>query len=189
MTVEIPVVPVTPVTPVTPEPVVPVTPVVPVVPVVEPVKEIMIPKERFDEVNNKHKLLADQMATMEASKLAMEKELADMKLASEGTQTSIKETTDKLTSEVEKYKTLVGEMVASKLQAIPEDMRELVPAELSDEQKIAWISKAEEKGLFKKQAQVVVGTPLNHSSNADALDKVQKMNPLQALVSFYSGSK
>lgn len=191
MTVEVPVVPaqteppVAPVTSVvTPEP-----PVTPVTPVVEPEKEIMIPKTRFDEVNSKHKELAGQLATMEASKLAMEKEIADMKLASEGTQTSIKETTEKLTSEVEKYKTLVGEMVASKLQAIPEDMQDLVPTELSDEQKIAWISKAEEKGLFKKQAQVVVGTPLNHSSNADALDKVQKMNPLQALVSFYSGSK
>lgn len=174
------------------EPVVPVTE--PVVPVAEPVappveapKEVMIPKGRFDEVNNKQKELAGELEQMKQAKLAMEKELANMKLASEGTQNSIKETTEKLQSEVEKYKTLMGEMVASKLQAIPEDMHDLVPEGLSDEQKIAWISKAEEKGLFKKQAQVVVGTPLNHSSNTE--EKVQKMNPLQALVSFYSGSK
>lgn len=176
---------------VTPETVEPVTPVTPesVVPPVEPVKEIMIPKARFDEVNTKHKELAGQVEEMQKTKEAMEKELSDMKIASEGTQASIKETTEKLQAEVTKYETLMGEMVASKLQAIPEELQDLVPDGLTVEQKLAWINKAEEKGLFTKQAQVVVGTPLNHSSSESKVEQVQKMNPLQALVSFYSGNK
>jgi hypothetical protein len=176
-------------TPVTPE--VPVTPVVPEAPVppVEPEKELMIPKTRFDEVNNKHKDMVGKLATLEASKLAMEKELADMKLASEGSQTSITEATDKLKAEELKYSTLMESTIASKMATIPEDMQDLVPDGLTVEQKIAWIGKAEEKGLFKKQVKANIGDALNHSSNTSQSEKLQKMNPFQALVSFYSGSK
>jgi hypothetical protein len=166
-----------------------VEPVVKTEPPVEPKKEIMIPKERFDEVNGKYKELAGQMEEMKTAKEDMQKLLADMKTAQEGTQTSIADTTAKLEAQVKSYETLMNEMVSTKLQAVPEDMQELIPEGLSTEQKLAWINKAEAKGLFKPKDKVVIGQPLNHSSEQDKVERMKKMNPLQLLASYYGDSK
>jgi uncharacterized coiled-coil DUF342 family protein len=153
-------------------------------------KDIMIPKERFDEVNGKYKELSAQVKAMEEAKEAMEAQLAEMKQASEQTNTSISETTEKLEGQVKQYETLLNEMVSTKLQAIPEDMQELIPEGLSTEQKLSWINKAESKGLFGKKAQQVeIGKPLNHSSEQDKAERMKKMNPLQLLASYYGDSK
>lgn len=158
---------------------------------VETKKDIMIPKERFDEVNGKYKELSSQVAEMQKAKEAMEAQLAEMKKASEATQSSITETTSKLEDQVKSYETLMNEMVQTKLQAIPEEMQDLIPEGLSTEQKLAWINKAEAKGLFKKEEKpkVVVGQPLNHSSEQDRAERMKKMNPLQLLASYYGDSK
>lgn len=150
-------------------------------------KEIMIPKERFDEVNGKYKELAGQMEEMQKAKEAMEAQLAEMKQTSEATQTSITETTSKLEGQVKQYESLMQEMVTTKLSTIPEEMHELIPEGLSVEQKLSWINKAEAKGVFGKKQIVEIGKPLNHSSEQDKAERVKKMNPLQALASFYAG--
>lgn len=151
-------------------------------------KDIMIPKERFDEVNKKYKELTSQMDEMKQAKEQMEKMLAEMKAAQEGTQSTIQETTSKLEAQVKSYEALLTEMVETKLKAVPEDMHELIPDGLSLEQKLAWINKAEAKGLFKKE-KVVIGQPLNHSSEQDKTERMKKMNPLQLLASYYGESK
>lgn len=172
------------------EPVTPVTPEVPAEPTPEPKPEVMIPKDRFDEVNKKQKELSKQVKEMEEAKAAMAAQLEEMKKSSEETQASILETTKKLEGQVNQYETVMTELVTTKLSAIPEDMRDLIPDGLSTEQKLAWINKAESKGLFKKQqTTVAVGTPLNHSSEVDKAERVRKMNPLQALAAYYSEKK
>ncbi|MDF2010203.1 hypothetical protein [Priestia megaterium] len=150
-------------------------------------KPIMIPKERFDEVNGKYKELSGQLSEMQKAKEAMEQQLAEMQKANETTSSSIQQTTEKLEGQVKQYETLIGEMVTTKLQAIPEDMHDLIPEGLSTEQKLAWINKAEGKGLFKKQKTVEIGTPLNHSSEQDTTERMKKMNPLQLFASYYGG--
>jgi seryl-tRNA synthetase len=157
-------------------------------PEVKAEKEIMIPKERFDEVNEKYKGLASQMAEMQKAKEAMEAQLAEMKTASESTSTTIKETTEKLESQVKQYETVISEMYSTKLETVPEEYHDLIP-EGSAEQKLAFINKLEQKGLLKKVKAVEIGTPLNHSANENQAERVKKMNPLQALASYYSQGK
>lgn len=157
--------------------------------VVETKKEVMIPKERFDEVNGKYKDLATQMEDMKKAKADMEKVLSDIQTANEVNKSTIAETTSKLEKQVQSYESIMNEMVATKLQTIPEDLHELIPEGLSLEQKLSWINKAESKGLLKKQPQVVVGQALNHSSDQDKAERIKKMNPLQALASYYSQAK
>lgn len=157
---------------------------------VEPKKEIMIPKERFDEVNGKYKELATQMEELKQAKAEVDRLLEDMKQQQEGTQTTLAENTSKLEAQVQSYETLMNEMVETKLQALPTELHELVPEGLTIEQKLSWINKAEAKGLFKKQTQqVVVGQPLNHSSEHDKVERMRKMNPLQLLTSYYGESR
>lgn len=157
---------------------------------VEPKKEIMIPKERFDEVNGKYKELATQMEELKQAKAEVDRLLEDMKQQQEGTQTTIAENTSKLEAQVQSYETLMNEMVETKLQALPTELHELVPEGLTIEQKLSWINKAEAKGLFKKQTQqIVVGQPLNHSSEHDKVERMRKMNPLQLLTSYYGESR
>jgi septal ring factor EnvC (AmiA/AmiB activator) len=157
----------------------------------EPKKDIMIPKERFDEVNGKYKELSTQIKDMQDAKAEMEKQLADMKEASEKTSTSITETTSKLEGQVKQYETLIGEMVTQKMAGIPEEMQDLIPDGLSSEQKLSWLNKAEAKGLFKKEEKpkAVIGQPLNHSSEQDKSERIKKMNPLQLFTSYYGEKK
>lgn len=154
-------------------------------PETETKKDIMIPKERFDEVNGKYKELSGQLSEMQKAKEAMEQQLAEMQKANETTSSSIQQTTEKLEGQVKQYETLINEMVTTKLQAIPEDLHELIPEGLSAEQKLSWINKAEGKGLFKKQKAVEIGTPLNHSSEQETTERMKKMNPLQLFASYY----
>lgn len=151
-------------------------------------KEIMIPKERFDDVNNKYKTLSAQVEKMQKDKEEMERLLQDMKQESEKTTSSIEDTTAKLETQVKQYESLMNEMVETKLKAVPEEMHDLVPDGLTVEQKLAWLNKAEAKGLFKKE-QPVIGTPLNHSAELQQKEKMKSMNPLQLLSSFYSEKK
>jgi chromosome segregation ATPase len=154
-------------------------------------KEIMIPKNRFDEVNGKYKELSTQMKEMQDAKLEMERQLAEMKEASEKTTSSITETTSKLEGQVKQYETLMGEMVTQKLADVPEDMQDLIPDGLSTEQKLSWLNKAEAKGLFKKEEKPkpTIGQPLNHSSEQDKAERIKKMNPIQLFTSYYGDKK
>lgn len=153
-------------------------------------KEIMIPKERFDEVNGKYKELASQMEEMKQAKEQMEQMLAEMKEKQEGTQSTIAETTSKLEAQVQNYEAVMNELVQTKLETVPKELHELIPEGLTVEQKLSWLNKAEAKGLFKTQtAKVVVGQPLNHSSEQDKTERMKKMNPLQLLASYYGENR
>lgn len=151
-------------------------------------KDIMIPKERFDEVNNKYKELSNQMKAMEEAKNSMEKQIAEMKESNTANSTEVDETTKKLEGQVEQYESVMNELIDTKMQAIPEEMQDLIPDGLSVEQRLSWINKAEEKGLFRKQNNVVVGQPLNHSSEQEKAEKLSKMNPRQLFASVYGGN-
>lgn len=157
----------------------------------EPKKDIMIPKERFDEVNGKYKELSTQIKEMQDAKAEMEKQLAEMKDASEKTSSSLQDTTSKLEGQVKQYETLMGDMVTQKLAGIPEEMHDLIPEGLSAEQKLSWLGKAEAKGLFKKEEKPkpTIGQPLNHSSEQDKAERIKKMNPIQLFTSYYGEKK
>lgn len=142
-------------------------------------KPVMIPKERFDEVNTKYKELAGQVA-----------EMLKAKEVAEQTATSLTTDSETLKGKVEHYETLMKGMVEVKISAIPEEMKDLIPEGLSTEQTLSWLSKAEEKGLFVKQVkQVEIGQPLNHSNEQNQEERMKKMNPLQLMASYYGGGQ
>ena len=51
-------------------------------------------------------------------------------------------------------------MVDTKLANVPEELHDLIPANLSVIEKLDWINKAEAKGLLSKQQQAPIGQPV-----------------------------
>lgn len=62
------------------------------------------------------------------------------------------------------YEALLTNIIETKLEAIPTDLKELIPENMDLVQKLTWLEKAEKRGLFNKQEKkkdVEVGKPLN----------------------------
>lgn len=67
-------------------------------------------------------------------------------------------------STIADYEALLTNIIESKQEAIPSDLKELIPDHLNLVEKLTWLEKAEKKGLFNKQVKksaVEVGKPLN----------------------------
>jgi len=173
------------------DPVTPTAPVTPVAPKADP--EAMIPKTRFDEINDKYKAMADKVT-------AFEKSQADAKLAqdqkdleAQKAQGKFEELYTNSQKELDTYKpfetrtkqleTLIQGMVETKLQAVPKEMVDLVPTNITVEQTLDWLNKAESKGLFGtgKTAPKEIGKPSNKSNETPKVDAVN-MSPLDKIL-------
>lgn len=156
-------------------------------------REVMIPKARFDEVNTSYKDVKSQLdKLLEAQKQADEAAKKEQGKYEELYSTAQKEA-DGLKSKAETFEqrtqaleTLISEMLKAKLEALPEEYRDIIPDDLSPEAKLGWIEKATAKGLFgAKKASQPIGDPTNPPKNAADLEA---LNPLQLLQAGY-GSK
>lgn len=134
-------------------------------------EEIMIPKSRFDEVNNKYRDSQKQLEEFQAAKLTAERkaqeESGEFKTLYESTSKEYADFKAEIEAVQERNKNLEGVVAGlldAKLQDIPEDFHDLIPSNLTPESKLEWISKAESKGLFGKAAQQPVGGQTNGSS-------------------------
>lgn len=173
------------------DPVTPTAPVTPVTPKADP--EAMIPKTRFDEINDKYKAMAEKVT-------AFEKSQADAKLAQEQkdleaqkAQGKFEELYTNSQKELDTYKpfetrtkeleTLIQGMVETKLQAVPKEMVDLVPTNITVEQTLDWLNKAESKGLFGtgKTEPKEIGKPSNKSNETPKVDTVN-MSPLDKIL-------
>lgn len=174
------------------EPVV-VAPVVePVAPVVEP-KDAMIPKARFDEVNNKLKEMAGQVEEFQKAQAQIKADAEAKELEAKKEQGKYEELYINTQKELDSYKTYEGRateletlikgMVDTKLQSVPTDMVDLVPNNLNVEQTLDWLNKAESKGLFgsTKQEPKEIGKPSNKSNESPKVDSV-KMSALDKIL-------
>lgn len=170
----------------------PVTPVTPVTP--DPKPETMIPKTRFDEVNSKLKEMADKVTAFEKAQ-ADAKAVADQKeLDAKKEQGKFEDLYLNTQKELDTYKTYEGRtkdletliqgMVATKLEAVPKEMVDLVPSNLTVEQTLEWLNKAESKGLFGtgKAEPKEIGKPSNKSNEAPKVDAV-KLSALDKILS------
>jgi hypothetical protein len=117
--------------------------------------ENFIPKTRFDEVNNKFKELQEKLDAMDKQKEQEELESKKKKgefeelynntqSELENTKTQFKETSQR----VEQLEGIIQTLVDAELEAVPEEMRDLVPENFTAEQKLSWITTAKKKGLF-----------------------------------------
>lgn len=155
-------------------------------------KETMIPKTRFDEVNDKFKEMADKVAEFEkaqaqaqadaeAKELEAKKEQGKFEELYKTTQAEL-EATKKYETRTQELEALIKGMVDTKLEAIPKEMVDLVPTNLTVEQTLDWLNKAESKGLFgMKQEPKEIGKPSNKSNEAPKIDKAN-LTPLQKIV-------
>lgn len=153
----------------------------------------MIPKSRFDEVNQRFKDVQSQLDQLLAEKAAAEKQAQE----EQGKFQELYETTSKEFTQVKtQYESVetrakelegvINGLLETKLTAIPEDFHDLIPGNLTPEQKLDWISKAETKGLFGKKEQKPIGETSN-PSHAQATD-LNSLSPVQLMRMGY-GSK
>lgn len=143
----------------------------------------MIPKNSFDEVNQKYKDVQTKLDELQA-----EKHLADRRAQEEsGEFKTLYETTSKEYSEFkEQFITIedrnkqlegvINSLLETKLHSIPGDFHDLIPDNLTPEAKLEWINKAETKGLFGKVPQQPVGEQTNGSEQTGITkENFQKM--------------
>ncbi|MDS9997147.1 hypothetical protein [Bacillus atrophaeus] len=91
---------------------------------------------------------------------------------------------DDLKTQVKSLSTVVESLVENKVKAIPEEFQGLIP-EGDAVSKLAWITKAEESGVFTKQVQnVEIGKPLELTQ--DDPKAVSKMSPQQKMAHYFS---
>ena len=112
----------------------------------------MIPKSRFDEINNRYRALEKEMEALRQSQQEREAEAQQQREKEMAEQNRYKELYEGAQAEIEKLKALQGEVtryregfestVQSRLDQIPEDKKHLVP-EFDDPIRLsAWLDKA-----------------------------------------------
>jgi DNA repair exonuclease SbcCD ATPase subunit len=155
--------------------------------------EVMIPKHRFDEVNNKYKEVKAQLDALlaqqaEAERKAQEEQGKFKELYEQTTNelTSFKSQYEQIEARAKQLESVIQSLLETKLSAIDEQYHDLIPDNLTPEEKLAWIDKAEQKGLFKKKGQTPIGEGTN-PSQAQAID-LNSLSPIQLLKAGY-GSK
>lgn len=153
----------------------------------------MIPKSRFDEVNQKFKDVQSQLDALlsekkEADRKAQEERGKYQELYENTTKeyTQVKSQYESVENRAKELEGVINGLLETKLTAIPEDFRDLIPGNLTPEQKLDWINKAEAKGLFSKKEQKPIGESSN-PSHAQSFD-LNSLNPMQLLRAGY-GSK
>lgn len=162
-------------------------------------KEIMIPKTRFDEVNNAYKELKAKLAEIqelnkkaEEERQKKEQEEAEKRGEFENlynkTKASLENEKASHKAAKERIEVLEGviiELLNAKLESIDKEFHDLIPDNLTPEQKLSWVTKAEQKGLFKNSdSNTPLGEPTNPKESTEEVD-IRKMNPFQLLLSGY----
>lgn len=152
----------------------------------------MIPKSRFDEVNSKYKELSEKVAEFERLQQEQSEAQAQKELEAKKEQGKFEELYSNSQKELESYKqfetrskeleSVITGMVETKLKSVPEEMHDLIPTNLSAEQTLDWIGKAESKGIFGKPEVKEIGKPSNKDQSAPKVDK-SNMSPLDKILS------
>jgi hypothetical protein len=109
----------------------------------------MIPKTRFDEVNNKNKQLQSELQALKDAEAA--KALEDKK--QQGHYEELYNTSNTelsaLKPRIESLEGVINSLLQTKLDTIPKEYHALIP-EGTPESRLAWINTAESTGLFGK---------------------------------------
>ncbi len=139
----------------------------------EPKKDqIMIPKTRFDQVKQELDQLktAQQQALIDEQKKQGEFE----KLYGQASKEleTYKKDFNSTKERAEHLEGIMTSMLNTKMETIPEEFHDLIPENLSPEQKLDWISKADAKGLFKDKSQEPLGGQTNPGAQKADLDNM-----------------
>lgn len=162
-------------------------------------EDIMIPKSRFDEVNDNYKSMKAELDRMkteqsEAEKARQKQEKEDAKNRGEyeslynETHTQLETVQSEKAAADERVQALesvITGLLDSKLEGIDKDYHDIIPEGMTPEQKLTWVNNAEQKGIFgnKQQSNEPLGKQTNpaESGTVDA----GSLNPLQKMLSGY----
>lgn len=90
---------------------------------------------------------------------------------------------------VSEYEGILNGIIDTKLAEVPENLKELVPANLSITEKLEWITKAEKSGIFKaKDTDIEIGKPLNPNNVKQQTDTT-KLSASALMAMAYGNSK
>lgn len=128
----------------------------------------MIPKKRFDKVNQKYKSLMESEKSLRHELEDHQYLYTQSKDQVQQLEGQLKEANKEIKQQKERTQTLektIQALTDYELDKIPEIYHDLIPENLSVEEKLRWIVKAKEKGLFS--ATIIAGTtkigePTNH---------------------------
>jgi seryl-tRNA synthetase len=158
----------------------------------------MVPKNRFDEINNKYKDMLAQIQEfqrLETERTKQDEENARKKREEQGEFQRLYEETQKKLEETKKFEErsnqlekVINSMVETRLTSIPKEFHDLIPANLSAEKTLEWITKAESKGLFtpKQSKSDEIGKPFNHSNEGPKVDS-KSMSALDKILAGLGG--
>ena len=146
----------------------------------EKATEHMIPKSRFDEVNNKFKEMKAQLDELLAQKADEERKakerqghFEELYNTTSHEYEAMKQTYEKTEARKNELESVVNSLVETKLKNVPEEFKDLVPEHLSAEAKLDWLNKAEEKGLFNpKKSNTPIGGQANPPKQPVDLSKL-----------------
>lgn len=159
-------------------------------------EEHMIPKSRFDEVNSKYKELQKQIDILNAERTQREQEQTERERKSKEEQGKFEELYNQTTKDldgiklenkasknrIQQLEAVINGLLEAKLQGIPEEFHDLLPGNLSPEQKLEWLTAAEKKGLFvtvSLKKETPVGQPTNPAGGA--VTDINTLSPGQLL--------
>lgn len=160
--------------------------------------EHMIPKSRFDEVNENYKNMKAEFEKMKTAQSEAEKERQRKEQEEAEKKGEFERLYNKTKTELDTYKTesksakervealegVINGLLETKLESIDKEFHDLIPSNMTPEQKLAWVNAAEAKGLFgKKSVNEPLGSQTNPNTNQEV--DINTMNPLQMMLAGY----
>ena len=136
-----------------------------------------VPYARFDEVNERAKLAEAALQKIkddeaERVRLAKEKqgEYETLYQEAEGKAKQFESDYETAKERADRLEGVMTNMLNAKLETVPEEYHDLIPENLSSEEKLEWVTKAEAKGLLKDKSKEPLGRGTNPAGSATDLD-------------------
>lgn len=163
----------------------------------EPEKKIDEPEDKKDEKPEDKKEEPEQnekdekITGLEAENQRLKDELAKLQ-SNNGDKVALEQANTLLNVQknlVSEYEGILNTIIDAKLADVPENLKELVPANLSLQQKLDWITKAEKSGIFGKQpnTDIEIGKPLNPNNGKQNTD-TSKLSASSLMAMAYGNS-
>lgn len=107
----------------------------------------MIPKTRFDKVNEKYNQLSELSKTQQAEYDEMVKQLDETTASTKELKATVKAGTER----IETLEGVLTNILTAELENINEEYHDLIPKDKPIEIQLEWLAKAKAKGLFAHQ--------------------------------------
>lgn len=143
----------------------------------------MIPKSRFDEVNNKFKEYKTNYETLLNEKNQWDTTKQELESSTQNATNELATVKTQSEQQIEKitnYETFLGELLTSKTDSLPDGVLSLMP-EGDVMSKLGWIAKAEASNLINNTP---VGGATNVNNNTPPLD-TSNMSAVQKMAMAY----